>query len=82
MTRRKPRWEIVTTPAGIHVRYRASNGRIVASSEVYDRRRDALRVIELVNGFEPREYEGALEVAVNFGIDPDGLLEVREVDGR
>ena len=79
MTRRKPRWELVTTDAGHHVRFRSSNGRIVVSSEVYRRRRDALRAIEIVGGFPVGAWVDCMEVAVPFQVDDDGLLEVREV---
>ena len=81
-TRRKPRWEVVTSDAGHHVRFRASNGRIVVSSEVYANRRAALRAIQLVTGFEVVAYQDGLEVGTTWTVDMDGLLEVREVDER
>jgi uncharacterized protein YegP (UPF0339 family) len=48
---RRPRYEIVRTDAGWHARFRASNGRIVWTTEVYTRRRDARNAIALLRAF-------------------------------
>lgn len=50
MTPREPRWEIVRTDSGHHARFRASNGHIIAATEVYTRRSRAERAIELITG--------------------------------
>ena len=42
------RFEIVRTDAGWHSRFRAANGRIVWSTEVYTRERACLRAIEML----------------------------------
>ncbi len=63
---RQPRFEIVRTHAGWHARFRASNGRILMSSEVYTRRRAAVSAVELV----------ARTLMV------DGRVEVRDVTER
>ena len=77
-TPRSPRWEVVRTPAGIHIRYRASNGRIVLTSEVYTRRERALRAIELIAGpITVSPFADWPEVTM-FG----QAVEVRDVDER
>lgn len=42
------RFEIVRTDAGWHSRFRAGNGQIVWATEVYTRRRAALRAMEVL----------------------------------
>jgi len=44
-----PTYEIVRTDAGWHVRFRATNGRVVWTTEVYTRRRSALAAIRSIN---------------------------------
>jgi uncharacterized protein YegP (UPF0339 family) len=41
MSARQPRFEIVRTDSGWHARFRAANGRVVLSSEVYTRAENA-----------------------------------------
>lgn len=78
MSTRDARWEIVRTNAGHHVRYRASNGRIVLTSEVYTRRERALRAIELVVGpITTSPFADWPEVAMH-----GQAVEVRDVDER
>lgn len=43
------RWELVETAAGFHVRFIASNGEIVLTSEVYTRAEAAEDAISLVS---------------------------------
>jgi uncharacterized protein YegP (UPF0339 family) len=75
---RQHRWEVVRTAAGFHVRFRASNGRIVLSSEVYTRRERALRAVELVAGPINRSPFADWPEVTMFG----EAVEVREVDER
>ena len=44
-----PTYEIVRTDAGWHVRFRASNRRIIWTTEVYTRRANAVVAIESIN---------------------------------
>lgn len=48
MSSRQPRWELVRTAAGWHARFRSSNGNVIVSSEVYKKRADAFRAVDLV----------------------------------
>jgi uncharacterized protein YegP (UPF0339 family) len=48
MSARLPRWEIVTVDTGWHLRFRASNGRVLLSSEVYTRLRAAERAMSII----------------------------------
>jgi uncharacterized protein YegP (UPF0339 family) len=50
VTAREPRFEIVRTDAGWHARFRAANGRIVWTTEVYARRGKAVNAIQLICG--------------------------------
>lgn len=69
MSARMPRWEIVRTDAGFHARFRASNGRVIVSSEVYGRRTAAAHAIKVV--------------AREFGVPWVRLTtEVRDIDER
>jgi uncharacterized protein YegP (UPF0339 family) len=54
MSDRDPRFEIVRTDAGWHARFRASNGRIVWTTETYQGNRRAVHAIELITGSEVR----------------------------
>lgn len=45
-----PTYEIVRTDAGWHTRFRATNGQIVWTTEVYTRRASAIAAIESING--------------------------------
>lgn len=83
MSRRKPRFEIVRTKAGWVARFIGANGKTVWVTESLRSRANALRAIELITGYRPaRQYGDGLEVYVASAVDPDGLLEVREVDER
>lgn len=76
---RKPHWEIVRTDAGWHVRFRANNGHILLSSEVYTDRRRATRCITLTAGadFHQSPFQDHLEIPY-----AGDLIEVRELDER
>lgn len=50
MTPREPRFELVRTDAGFHARFRAANGRVVWTTEVYKRRGKAVKAVELIAG--------------------------------
>jgi uncharacterized protein YegP (UPF0339 family) len=81
--RRKPRFELVRVEGGLFVRFVGANGRIVwVTPGLYSKRSHALRAITLITGFQVTRYGGGLEANVSFGLDDDGLLEVREVDER
>lgn len=79
---RKPRFEIVRTDTGHHARFVAANGRIVWWTENYQRRIKALHAIGLIAADQVRKYGDEYEVIVAFNVDPNGLLEVREIDER
>lgn len=66
---RQPRFEVVRTAAGWHARYRAANGQIVWTTEVYKRRGKAHHAVDLLLGY-PFEQRLA------------GFTEVREIDER
>lgn len=75
-TPRSPRWELVGHHGAFHVRFRASNGQVIVSSENYKRKRDALKAIEIVTG--------QLYSVNGFLIDTDTLsrIEVRDMSGE
>jgi uncharacterized protein YegP (UPF0339 family) len=77
----EPRFEIVRTSAGWHARFCASNSRIVMSSEVYTRRRGALRAVELVAGTSITQTFGG-DLEVDWQGQDLWRIEVREVDER
>lgn len=71
MSARACKWEIVQSDAGFHARFRSSNGRIIVTSEQYERRRDAVHAVSLVGD------------APSYSNGPDAdLVEVRDVDER
>ena len=77
---RFPRYEIWQSPEdGMwRARVRASNGRILASSEAYKRHRDAMRCVELIaGGVIHRLLTGTTTVSPRTDD-----LEVRDVDGE
>lgn len=91
------RFEIVRTDAGHHARFRASNGQVVWTTEVYGRRRAALRAIEVfvepfLGSWVDRRWAtntatGKKTAAVVRRVDSwnkrDGVvLEIRDVDER
>ena len=45
---KRPRFEVVRTDAGWHARFVAANGRIVWTTEVYERERAARRAIAII----------------------------------
>lgn len=65
-----PRFEVARTDAGFHARFRAGNGRIVWTSEVYARHRTAIRAVDLICD------------AIGAMFTDDQGIEVREVDER
>jgi uncharacterized protein YegP (UPF0339 family) len=44
----RPWWEIVHTDTGYHIRFVASNGKVIVWSETYKRRRTATNALYLV----------------------------------
>lgn len=66
---RQPRFEVVRTAAGWHARFRAVNGQVVWTTEVYKRRGKAHHAVDLLLG-----YPYANRTA--------GFIETREVDER
>lgn len=79
MSTRAARFEIVRSAAGWHARYRAANGRIVWTTEVYTRRRAALEAIESI--------VDAPITSSPFSDGPEisrhrAPLEVRDIDER
>ena len=95
MTAREPRFEIVRSDAGWHARFRAANGRIVFTSEVYTRRRAAVCAVKVMIdpllgvGIEPhwdhrtRSMSDAVVYRRDAWNEQNGcLLEIREVDER
>jgi uncharacterized protein YegP (UPF0339 family) len=81
MTARNPRFEIVRTAAGWHARFRAANGRVVWVTEVYERRRAAVRAVEAIAGSAVigTTVIGTTYLTVNWS---RGHLRVVEVDER
>ena len=77
---RQPRFEVVRTGAGWHARFRAANGQVVWTTEVYTRRKAAERAVLLIcdrDGFYLSPHQDWPEVAWSVL-----LIEVREVDER
>lgn len=75
------RFEIVRSDAGFHMRFRASNGRIIASSEVYNRRRAALRAVEVICDAEVYYSPFQDWPEIQWGRSRE-MAEIREVDER
>lgn len=73
MNTRIPRFEVVRTHAGFHARYIAANGKTVFTTEVYNRRRAALRAIALIS--ESSDAPGRRWLRSTS-------VEVRDVDER
>jgi uncharacterized protein YegP (UPF0339 family) len=46
---RQPRFEVVRTDDGWHARFRAANGRIVWTTEVYTRRSAAVQALTILD---------------------------------
>lgn len=77
-----PRFEIVRGDSGFHVRFRASNGRVVLSSEIYARRRAALAAVATICG-EPVYLSPFAETPeVDWRGNRERPTEVRDVDER
>jgi uncharacterized protein YegP (UPF0339 family) len=78
-----PRFEIVRSSAGFHARFRSSNGNIIMSSEVYARRRGALRAAELIAGADVyySPFQDWPEI-LHGRRGRDRMVEVRDVDER
>lgn len=76
-----PRFEIVRTPVGHHARFRAANGQVVWTTEVYARRRAALEAVELITGARPTPSLGGL-LEVRWAGNPARATEVRSVVER
>lgn len=71
------RFEIVRTDAGWHSRFRAANGRIVWTTEVYTRRNAAvLAVHQIAKPIISTPWEHGVMV------ERHGTVEVRDVDER
>lgn len=76
---RQPRYELVTTDAGHHARFRGRNGRILRSTEVYTTKRRALDAIRLL----ARPHDAVLtQVGVRMLSEAAPTIGVREVDER
>lgn len=75
------RFEIVRTPAGHHARFRATNGQIVWTTEVYARRRAAVRAVELITGATVLDGRGAWAGLLTVA-HRNHVIEVRDVDER
>ncbi len=77
---RHPRFELVTTDAGHHFRFRASNGRILFASETYTRRRTAVAAIQtLARCFDADVTQAGVR---SLSYRDHRPVEVREVDER
>ena len=76
---RQPRFEVVQTASGFHARFRASNGAIIASSEVYATRRAARRAVSLIAWSMGATI---LRDTILPAAPMSPPLEVREVDER
>lgn len=74
------RFEIVRTAAGRHARYRAGNGQIVWTTEVYARRRAALHAIELIAC--SKVYLSPFQDHPEIQWHDGELIEIRDVDER
>jgi uncharacterized protein YegP (UPF0339 family) len=79
--RRDERFEIVHTDAGHHARFRASNGRIVWTTEVYRRRGKAVRAVELICGVNVYRSPFSDHPEIEWG-GSEWMTEVRDVDER
>lgn len=89
MTRRTgamPTYEIVRTDAGWHTRFRAINGRIVWTTEVYTRRRAALNAIRSINAIHYAWVEDGHLVSLasrdSWNKVNHGIAHVVDVDER
>lgn len=71
------RFEVVRTDAGWHARFRAANGRMVWTTEVYTRRTEAFRAIYLVSQSRPYDVQGDWFISSRHGV-----REVRVIDER
>lgn len=79
MTRRA-RFELVHSDAGHHVRFRAANGRIIVSSEVYTTRRRALGAIRLL--VRPMDCVLTTVGVRSLAYRHHTPIEIRDVDER
>lgn len=82
MSRRKPRFEVVRSDAGWHARFVGANGRKVWQTEVYRKRIDAVRAVELIVGNLVRTSPFAEHPEIGWQGEPDYPTEVRTVDER
>lgn len=72
-----PRFEIVRTDAGWHVRFRAANGEPVMTSEIYTRRQAAVNAVEIALSAWAARVDPELDVGpvearatkLGFGVD-------------
>lgn len=80
MSAREPRFEVVHSDAGWFARFVASNGAKVWQTEVYARRKFAVRAISLIAGYDVAQHGDQSEVLHPSGLF--GLLEVRDQDER
>lgn len=76
------RFEIVRTAAGWHARFRASNGQIVWTTEVYTRRRAAVKAVETIVGRAIYVSPNADHPEVDWTGNTEAPTEVRDVDER
>lgn len=75
------RFEIVTTATDQHhARFRASNGRIVWTTETYRRKRAAKNAIEVITGAFVTMVRG--DIGVHCAGAETGFAEVRYIDER
>ena len=81
-----PTYEIVRTDAGWHTRFRAANGRIVWTTEVYTRRRAALAAIRSINAIHYAwvEDEGLVSLASrnSWTKTNNPIAHIRDIDER
>lgn len=81
-----PTYEIVRTDAGWHTRFRATNGRIVWTTEIYTRRRGALAAIRSINAIHYAwvEYGGLCSLASRDSWNKTNypIAHIRDVDER
>jgi uncharacterized protein YegP (UPF0339 family) len=76
---RQPRFEVVRTDAGWHSRFRAANGRIVWTTEVYERERAAVAALyQIAKPLEVASTPWPNAVMVY----KHGAVELRTVDER
>ena len=81
-TPRAARFEIVRTTAGFHGRFRAANGRIVWSTEVYRKRVDAVHAVELIAGASVLDTPYGAWPEISWQGNLEWPTEVRDVDER